>query len=175
MTTQYFEPRFPFCVTGDGHVIQIRSKAERMNEEGVVGFDVVINPSEEVIAEYNLQAEDFDENGFISRWYPQTVFKPLRDDPVKGMYFLYTDINGHETSISRSIIAYREIIEGQQKHISILKARTARLWHDLRLMMTQQEEYIRKNVELLRQVKGLSSDSDDEGGIGMEEPSGSMP
>jgi len=47
------------------------------------------------------------------------------------------------------------IIEAQQKHISVLKARNARLWHDLRLMMSQQEEYMRKNIELIKSAKDL--------------------
>lgn len=174
MPQQYFEPRFPFCVTGDGHIIQIRSKTEKSNENGVEGFDVIISPSEEVIAEYGFQPEDFDENGFIQRWYPKSVFKTLRDDPVKGMYLLYATINGQETSLSRSIIVFREIIEGQQKHVNVLKTRNAKLWYDMKMMMSQQEEYLRKNVELLKQVKRLQGGFEDDD-YGLEQPSGEMP
>jgi len=48
----------------------------------------------------------------------------------------------------------QEIVKYQQKHINVLKARNARLWHDLRLMMSQQEEYMRKNIELIKSCKG---------------------
>jgi len=174
MPAAQFEPRFPFIVTGDGQVVQLRSKNERTNEQGVEGYDVAINPSDEVIFEYDLQDEDFDEFGFIHRWYPKTVLQILRDDPVKGMYVLYTDINGQDTAFSRSIITHREIIEGQQKHINVLKARNARLWHDLRLMMSQQEEYMRKNVDLIKQAKRLQTGFDEDS-LGMDEPSAEMP
>lgn len=168
-----FDPRWPFCVTGDGHIIQLRSKTENINEQGIEGYDVILYPSEEVIWEYGLRPEDFDEYGFIHRWYPKNVLMSLRDDPVKGMYLLKTDINGHDTVLSRSSIIEREIIEGQQKHINVLKARNARLWYDLRLMMSQHEEYMRKNVDLIKQAKRLQTGFDDEGY--MEEPSAEMP
>lgn len=167
-----FSPRWPYCITGDGHVIQIRAKSERFNEEGVEGYEVVINPSREVIEEYGLKKEDFDENGFIVRWYPKTVFRALREDPVKGMYFLYTDINGQETSFSRAIVEYREVIEAQQKHIHVLKARNAALWHELKLMTSQQLQYMRKNVELVKVAKSLETGLGD---MGTEEASNEMP
>ena len=163
-----FEPRFPFCVIGEGNVVQIRFKTERFNEEGVEGYEVVINPSREIIEEYDLRKEDFDENGFITRWYPKTVFKVLRDDPVKGMYFLYTDLNGQDTSISRSIVEYREVIEAQQKHINVLKARNAALWHEIRLMTSQEKEYMSKKVEILKIAKNLERGVGEE--YGAEEP-----
>ena len=161
-------PRFPYCILGDGNVVQVRFKTERFNEEGVEGYDVVINPSKEIIEEYDLRKEDFDENGFITRWYPKTVFRTLRDDPVKGMYFLYTDLNGQDTAISRSIVEYREVIESQQKHINVLKARNAALWHDIRLMTSQQKEYMSKTVEMMKIAKDLDRGMGDD--YGTEEP-----
>lgn len=168
-----FSPRFPFCITGDGHVVQIRSKTERFNEEGVEGYDVIINPSNEVVSEYGFRKEDFDENGFIVRWYPKTIFRTLRDDPVKGMYLLYTDINGQDTTVSRSIVEYREVIEAQQKHIRVLKARQASLWYELKLMMSQQKEYTKRTVDIIKLTKTLESGMDGE--FGVEEQSTQMP
>lgn len=169
---QEFAPRFPFCVTGDGHIFQIRAKTERMNEEGVEGYDVIINPSQEVIAEYGLKKDDFEESGFISRWYPKTVFKALRDDPVKGMYFLFTDLNGQETSVSRMFAEYGEIIQDKQKHIHTLKARNARLWHEINMMTSQEAEYMRKKVDLMKIAKSLEGAGGDEF---TEEPTTEMP
>ena len=169
-----FEPRFPFLITGDGHLVQLISKRDRMNEDGVEGYDVILNPSDEVIWEYGFKPEDFDENRFIRRWYPKTTLQVLRDDPVQGRYVLYTDLNGQDTSFSRSIIIQREIIEGQQKHIYVLKARNARLWYDLKMIMSQNEEYTRKTVDLIKQTKRLGTGFDEEGSY-LEEPSAEMP
>lgn len=167
-----FDPRWPFIITGDGHIVQLRSKTERFNEEGVEGYEVIINPSQEVIAEYGFKKEDFNEDGFIIRWFQRSSFRTLRDDPVKGMYFLYKDLNGQETAFSRSIVEFTEMIESQQKHIRVLKARNASLWHELKIMTSQMKEYMSKNVEIIKLAKTL------EGGMGgygeTEEPSTDM-
>lgn len=167
-----FAPRFPYCISGDGHIVQIRSKSERFNEEGVEGYEVIINPTKEVIEEYGLKKEDFDESGFIIRWYPKTMFRSLRDDPVKGMYFLYTDINGQDTAVSRTVVEFREMIESQQKHIHVLKARNASLWHELRLMTSQSKEHMRRQVEIVKLAKSLETGLGDDM---TEEPSSEMP
>ena len=129
-------------------------------------------PSEEIIAEYGFKKDDLDENGFLIRWYPKTAFRILRDDPVKGMYLLITDINGQETNFSRSSVQFREVIESQQKHINILKARNAYLWNELKLMTSQLEQYMQKTARLMKIAKSLDTGLGD---MGTEDPSTEMP
>src|SRR3990167_10634546 len=98
---EFHEARYPFIWFGDGHWAQLRKKIEYQNEEGILGWLMIINPSREIIDEYSLKREDMDDFGFVRRWFPRSSVKILRDDPVTGRALVKTDFNGQDTALSR--------------------------------------------------------------------------
>lgn len=159
---EFREPEFPFLNYGDGNMAQLRQKYEMQNEDGVVGWLMVINPSRAIIADYNLRSDDFDEFGFVKRWYPKTVVRILRDDPVMGRVLIKTDFDGHDTSLSREVAEFSEGIQSREKIINALKASNARYAKELKQSLSQLREYWMENASLLEAARKKTAGPEEE-------------
>ncbi len=150
-------PRFSFLWTGDGHAIQVRSRTPLVNEKGVRGYRLILYPADDLIREYNLYDEIEPTNGFIERWYPQTMVIPLRDDPVKGITMLTRSFALEPTDLSELHEKFRIIIEGQQQDNNALKARLASLHRTHRMAMQNWKQMVVSDSNIMDQVKAIQA------------------
>lgn len=173
-------------MTACGHIIREIRRMPEMNEEGVLGYNILFDPHSDLVEEYNLRKEvERHPNGYVSRWYPSTVVFDLRNDTYKGKSFISSTFDefgniqgvqsnegyynrdrsliavkfdGNDTSFSRTMLrGYREVIEDQQKHIRVLEARNAALWHKIKLMTSQEIEFQTIQSNIRESIKGGDS------------------
>ena len=139
---------------GDGAWCQEVWKKPKQSEDGVDGWEFVINPSERVIRQYKLKiGEQLDANGFIKKWYPDTVVRILDDSVSSGRIFIKTTFDGSPTNISNEVAYYTTQIEGQKKHIKILKAENAKVYEMFKKATSKQLAHISDAARMINKAR----------------------
>lgn len=159
---EMYEPRYPIVWFGDGHWAQLRNRIEMKNATGILGWMMILNPTRELISEYNIQQKDLDEFGFIHRWYPSTIVTVLREDPVSGRIFIATDFEGNETPMTRKQADYLETMKNQEGLIATLRAGNARLTQELNLMVTQPKLWLKTAADIIATINKKTGGGDED-------------
>lgn len=176
MVFEEFEPRWKFVLYGDGHIAQERARREKMGDDGIEGWELILIPSKEIRTMYGLKyGDDLDDNGRIRKWYPKTKVRVLSEDPVVGRVLVTTNFEGEDTALSRWQAEKDIIIENQQKQIKTLKEAAAGLQEDLKHALTQRTAYARQIAELIQEYKKATGYGPDMGGMMPPGMGGPMP
>ena len=135
-------PRRPKIVFGEGLTAQMIFRKRKMNHQGIDGYDIFMNPSKWLVREYRLEEErKSNENGFIKRWYPNTMVNILRDDPYIGFTLIECNFDKTDSILSEKHIKYRKQVEQMQQIINADNVLIAKLIEQLRTRTPQIKSY----------------------------------
>jgi len=141
------EPKFRLIIFGDGEVAEEIDKSPE-EEEGVMGWKYIINPSEKLVKNYNLR-DEMDENGFVEKWYKESDIDSLNDSVVSGRILIDVTFDGKQTPHSRRNIKLKVQLNGLEEENHILVLHNAFLSEKMRTMARNTDAYIKDNAEMI--------------------------
>ena len=141
------EPKFRLIIFGDGEVAEEIDK-NPVEDDGFMGWEYIINPSEKLVKNYNLR-DEMDENGFVRRWYKESDIDSLNDSVVSGRILIDVTFDGKQTPHSRSNIKLKVQLNGLEEENHILVLHNAFLSEKMRTMARNTDAYIKDNAEMI--------------------------
>jgi len=154
------EPKFRLIIFGDGEVAEEIDKSPE-EDEGVMGWEYIINPSEKLVKRYNLK-DEMDENGFVRKWYKNTDIDTLNDSVVSGRILIDVTFDGKQNPHSRKHITLKEQLNGMEEENHILILHNAHLNEKMRTMARNTNEYIKNSADMI--ITARSAAKKDNGG-----------
>ena len=134
----------------DGYKAQVGG-AKLVVKEGEELIRLYLMPFQATIKRFGIDVKkDLDVNGYIHKWYPKVMVKPLNTyDPARRIFFSLLNWDGKATDSTKWFLGTEQgdEIRKLRKDIRGLKAHNEKLREENMNMKTNVQKYIKDNIE----------------------------
>lgn len=155
-----------FAWFGDGNTMQIVRKEKYIDDNGISKYKFMLIASKTAIDMYGLRMDKelkyLEGYPIYIRNYSDLDVIPIAEYSNFSRYFIKCNIKGEETTVHRQIEDDKIALESLQKSYRKLQTENARLHDEMKMMSTDQEQWMKHISKVVTEARRMSKQIKDE-------------